>query len=145
MQDVFGQLAAVSAVLGGFVITFLAVFATVLEKTRRVGFALSVAVAASGSLILAALGWALLAAQKAKIAASTGPDLAAATEQYAQAMPLLGRISAFFLAGILLLIVLLSASGWLHSRRVGILTLVLGIVFAANVVGIVAPFIVQVR
>lgn len=142
MQDVFGQLAAVSAVLGGFVVTFLAVLTSITPKSRRVGFSLAMSVAAAGSLILAALGWALFAAHEAKMAGSTGEALAVAKAQFATAYPLLRRISAFFVVGVLLLVGLLGTSGWLHSKRLGLVTLALAVFFAANVLSVIKPFVV---
>ena len=141
MQDVFAQLAAVSAVLGGFVVTFLAVLTSIRPKTRRVGFALAIAVAAAGLLILAALGWALFAAQAARIGDSSGTELAMLEQRWSLALPLLGRISAFFALGVLLLVCLLGTSGWLHSRRVGIITLLMAVFFAVNAITIIRPFV----
>lgn len=141
MQDVFAQLAAVSAVLGGFVVTFLAVLTSIRPKSGRVGFALALAVAAAGLLILAALGWALFAAMSARIADSTGEELAMLQARWALSLPLLGRISAFFALGVMLLVALLGTSGWLHSRRVGVITLLMAVFFAANAISIIRPFV----
>lgn len=142
MQAVFGQLAAVSAVLGGFVVTFLAVLATASDRRRRIGLALVLAVAAAGALVLAALGWSLFAAQAAQVTEGRGPASAIAQARLDQAFPLLQPISGFFVAGVALLLALLGLSGSLHSRRVGVATALLAFLFAIYAARIIRPFVI---
>jgi hypothetical protein len=74
MGDGFAQLASVSAVLGGFTVTFLAVVLTLADARRRVGVAVAVATAAAACFLACALGWSLFAAvYNTAPAAGAGP------------------------------------------------------------------------
>lgn len=141
MGESFGQLAAVSAVLGGFVMTFLGVLLGAPDTRRRVAVSLALAATAAGCLLLAAVGWSLLAAQVALVAAAAG-DWAVTARQQLDAGLRLQRLLGFaFMSGIALLIALIGSTGWLRSRPLGVFTSVLAAVLAAAAVRVVWPFV----
>jgi hypothetical protein len=141
MGDSFGQLAAVSAVLGGFVMTFLGVLLGSADPRRRVGLSLGLAATAAGCLLLAAVGWSLLAAQVALAAAATG-DWAVTVRQQLDAGLRLQRLLGFaFMSGIALLIALIGSTGWLRSRTLGVYTTTLAALLVVGAVLVVRPFV----
>ncbi|MFN9732321.1 MAG: hypothetical protein ACK59M_18085, partial [Pseudomonadota bacterium] len=140
MGDSFGQLAAVSAVLGGFVMTFLGVLLGTADTRRRVGLSLALAATAAGCLLLAAVGWSLLAAQVALVSAADG-DWAVTARQQLDAGLRLQRLLRFaFMCGIALLIALIGSTGWLRSRSLGIFTATLAGLLAVGAVVVVWPW-----
>jgi hypothetical protein len=110
MADGLAQLASISAVLGGFAVTFLSVVLTIADARRRVGVVLGIATGASACFFVSALGWSLLAAR--------GHEAAFVARYEALQQPL----SLLFLLGIWLLLALLGISGWLRSRPLGLVT-----------------------
>lgn len=144
MGESFGQLAAVSAFLGGFVVTYLGALTTLTDSRRRVGFVLAIAASAAECLLLAALGWTLLSAQASGIASSQGDARLQATQQFEAGLGLTGFISQLFVVGIALLTLLIGTSGWLRSRRVGIYTATLACLMGVAAVVILTPFVTRV-
>jgi len=97
------HLASISAVLGGFAVTFLSVMLTHGDPRRRVGVLLGVTTAAAAAFLLAALGWSLVAATEPR--------------------PALQRpLSLLFITATGLLFVVLGLGGWLRSRSLGAVT-----------------------
>ena len=141
MGESFGQLAAVSAVLGGFAVTFMSVVLTHSDARRRVSGAVALATAASACFFLTALGWALLASQAAKVAGSAGADREFYVRQLAAAQWVQRPVSMLFLLGVLLLLLTLGASGWLRSRRLGAFTAAVASASAVTAWVILRPFI----
>ena len=103
------HLASISAVLGGFAVTFLSVVLTHEDPRRRVGVLLGVTMAAAATYFIVALGW----------------SLSAATE-----LPksLQRPLSLLFIAATGLLFVVLGLVGWLRSRALGMVTSALAVV-----------------
>jgi hypothetical protein len=141
MGESFGQLAAVSAVLGGFVVTFLGVLLGSSDPRQRVTVSLALSATAAGSLLLAAVGWALLAAQVAMVRVADGEWRAIAEQQLVAGLGLQRLLGVLFLLGILLLITLIGSAGWLRSRSLGYFTSALAVLLAIGVVVIVRPFL----
>jgi len=123
MSDRLAELAAISAVLGGFAITFLSVVLTHADARRRVGVALGLATAGSACFFVSALGWSLVASRGA---GPRGAD-AAFDALYAALNP---PLSILFIMGIGLLYAVLGLSGWLRSRPLGITTTVIAVLAA---------------
>lgn len=141
MGESFGQLAAVSAVLGGFVVTFLGVLLGSSDPRRRVTVSLALSATAAGSLVLAAVGWALLAAQVAMVRVADGEWRVIAEQQLAAGLGLQRLLGVLFLLGILLLIALIGSAGWLRSRSLGYFTSVLAAFLMIGVLIVVRPFV----
>ncbi len=116
------QLASISAVLGGFVVTFLSVVLTHRDTRRRVGVILAVTTAAAACFFVSALGWSLIAA--------TGRE---ATLQR--------PLSLLFLAATALLFVVLGLGGWLRSRALGYTTSAIAVAAACGAWAVIARFI----
>ncbi len=141
MGDSFGQLAAVSAVLGGFAVTFLSIVLALADARRRVAGAVALATTAAACFFLTTLGWALLAALAAQVEASTGATRARAAAQFGVAVAITRPISALFLLGVLLLTCMLGAGGWLRSRRLGAFTTATAVVTGLGAVAIIRLFV----
>jgi hypothetical protein len=141
MGDAFGQLAAVSAVLGGFAVTFLSIVLTLADARRRVAGAVGLATTAAACFFLTTLGWALLATLTASVQASEGPVRAGLAERLDIASAIQGPISTLFLLGVLLLVAMLGAGGWLRSRRLGLFTTGVAVLTALAAGFIMRPFI----
>lgn len=116
------QLASISAVLGGFVVTFLSVVLTHQDGRRRVGLLLSVSTAAAAGYFVAALGFSLMAA--------TGREAA-----------LQRPLSMLFIATTGLLFVVLGLGGWLRSRALGYTTTVIAVAAAGGAWVVLKSFI----
>ena len=141
MGDAYGQLAAVSAVLGGFAVTFLSIVLTHADPRRRVAGAVGIATLAAACFFLSALGWALLASFAAQLQASDVPTRTALTSRFGAALALQRPISAFFLIGVLLLTAMLGIGGWLRSRRLGFFTTSVAALTALAALLIMQPFL----
>jgi hypothetical protein len=141
MGESFGQLAAVSAVLGGFVVTFLGVLLGSTDPRRRVGVALGLAATAAGCLLLAAVGWSLLAAQVSIVAAASGEWAVTARQQLDAGLGLQRLLGLLFMVGIALLIALIGCAGWLRSRALGRFTTTLAAGLTLGAVFVVRPFL----
>jgi hypothetical protein len=142
MSDGVAQLAFVSAVLGGFAVTFLAVLLTLTQSGRHLSSAIVVTIGSAASFLIATLGWGLMAfvlsARESTSDHSTGG---------LQALQSFGRLheglTASFLLGSFLLLVTLGLSGWIRSRRVGMMSTGIAFVAALICVAILRQFIVQ--
>ena len=137
MGDGFAQLGNISAVLGGFAVTFLAVVLTHPDTRRRADVAVTIATLAAACFFISALGWTLLATRYSAVAAQ-GLSRAqeAATLTNVAALP--RSLSLIFLLGIFLLFTTLGLGGWLRSRTLGGVTTLIALgagVIAANVLG----------
>ncbi len=140
MGDAFAQLASVSAVLGGFTVTFLAVVLTLSDGRRRVDVAVAVATASAACFLTCALGWSLFAAVY-----STAPATGATPEDlgrhFAKIKYLHSWLSFAFILGLTLLFVTIGAGGWLRSRRLGWVTSALALAGAAAAFAILREFV----
>src|SRR5215208_350730 len=102
MGDGFAQLASVSAVLGGFTVTFLAVVITLADTRRRVGVALAFATASAACFFACALGWSLFAFVY-NTAPSTGATPSDIASHFAKTKYLHSWLSLAFVVGLSLL------------------------------------------
>lgn len=122
-------LASISAVLGGFAVTFLSVVLAHADPRRRVGVALGLAVGAAACFFVCALGWSLLGVR---------PDVPEFAARYAA----LNRpLSVLFILGIWLLLAVLGLSGWLRSRRLGLATTAIAAAAALGTWGVLRHFV----
>lgn len=127
--------------LGGFVVTFLGVLLCSSDPRRR-GHRLRASSATSaGCLLLAAVGWSLLAAQVELVAAAKGEWADVARRQLEEGLELKRLLGVLFLVGIALLIALIGTSGWLRSRSLGHYTSALAVLLAARVAIVLRPFV----
>jgi hypothetical protein len=141
MGDAYGQLAAVSAVLGGFAVTFLSIVLTHADSRRRVSGAVGVATTAAACFFLTTLGWALLASFAAQFQASDATARAALAGRFGAALALQRPVSTLFLVGVLLLTAMLGVGGWLRSRRLGLFTTVVAALTTVAALLIIRPFL----
>ena len=118
LAEVFRQLAFISAVLGGFSVTFWVALLT--AEARAASVAAGFAVAASVSLLVVAMFMTISAVQvtlDAREAYDALPPAIAATYE---------PMTFLFLFGALLFFVALGISGFVRSRRMGIASSILG-------------------
>ena len=133
MPELFRQLAFITAILGGFAITFLSVLLTASATHRMINWIVGVTTAAAACFVLSALG----ATFSAVIASNTGSDsLPSDVEALHEPLSLL------FLGGTVLLFTVLGMSGWIRSRRLGIATTVIATLGLIGGLFIIAPFVV---
>lgn len=140
MGEGFAQLASISAVLGGFTVTFLAVVLTLADARRLLGVAIAVATAAAVCFFACALGWSLFAFVY-NTAPSTGATPADVASHFARTKYLHSRLSLAFIIGVSLLFVMLGIGGWLRSRVLGWVTSGLALAGAAAAFAILREFI----
>ena len=132
MNELFRQLAFITAILGGFAITFLSVLLTAPATQRLVNRVAGVTAASAVCFVLSALG----STFSAVIASNAGDSLPREVEALHEPLSLL------FLAGTVLLFVVLGMSGWMRSRPLGIATSVIAALGLIGGAFIIAPFIV---
>jgi len=141
MADGVGQLAFISAVLGGFAVTFLALLLTLADTRRHVGAAIGVTIASAASFLISTVGWGLMAFVLA-VRSSEGQ-----TENGVPALLAFGRLheglTTAFLLGVFLLLTTLGLSGWIRSRRVGLVSITIALTSAAICFAIIGRFILR--
>ena len=119
MGELYGQLAGVSAVLGGFAITFLALLLGHHEHSRCLVASIAVTIAASASLLVSALGWTLMSSFLTQVGGQQGTAVLQDPELHWVVSG--HRVLSFaFVCGLLFLFSMLGFSGWLRSRALGI-------------------------
>lgn len=137
MADYYGYLASISAVLGGFALTFVGVLLSAPEG-RAVLWTTCCAAFATALFTVTALGWALGASALAADAATSadrGRDFVlgyGATHRW---------LSMAFIAGILAFLASLGIAGWIRSRKLGLFTSVVAIGAMLAVLGILSHFV----
>lgn len=131
MAELFRQLAFITAILGGFAITFLSVLLTASATHRVINWIVCATTAAAVCLVLSAVG-ATFSAVIASYADPLPSDVEALHEP----------LSLLFLGGTALLFAVLGMSGWVRSRRLGIATTVIAALGLIGGLFIIAPFIV---
>ena len=133
MAEYYRQFAFVSSVLAGFAFTFYAALLAISAKSRATSWAAFLTVTASTCFLIVTLGTTFSAARVAGLSAEAElpPELAA------QQAPL----SVLFLLGIYLLLASFGLGGWIRSRKLGIVTVVVSILGAAGVLGALWPFL----
>lgn len=131
MAELFRELAFITAILGGFAITFLSVLLTASAADRMVDWIVAVTTAAAICFVLSALG-----ATFAAVVASWADPLPGEVESLH--IPL----SLLFLGGTILLFFMLGMSGWIRSRSLGIATTVIAAIGLVGGFFLMSPFIV---
>jgi hypothetical protein len=131
----------VSAVLGGFAGTFLALLITLVLPGRHVGAMIVVTTRSATSFLIATVGWGLMAFV---LVARTSDSQHRSGLQIRQMFGRLheGLTVAFLLRSFLLLVTL-GLSGWIRSRPVGIASTTIAIIATAICFAIIRRFIVQ--
>ena len=135
----FAQLASVSAVLGGFTVTFLAVVLTHADR-RRVSAAVALSTAAAPCFFVAALGWSLFAF-RFTTAAAGGATAATAGAELSRIGHLHSWLSFALVLGTALLLGVLGLGGWLRSRALGWTTRLVAVASAGAAVAVLRAFL----
>lgn len=113
LSTLAAQIGSVSAFLGGFAATFLAMFLTMGHRSRAASVAIGASAIASVAFVVAVIGsTALIAMLHPHAPAGMAADVGKAQ--------VLGSLA--FLLGIAALLASLGASGWTRSRRAGWMT-----------------------
>jgi len=133
LLEYYRQFGFVSSVLGGFAFTFFGVLLPVSPKGHAAALAAYLAVAGSIAFLLVTLGMTFAAG----VAASLPTEAIMPASIVAQQTPL----SLCFLAGVALLLASFGVGGWIHSRFMGIATIVLALVGAFGTVFVLIPFL----
>lgn len=131
MTELFRQLAFITAILGGFSITFLSVLLTASAKHHMINWIVGVTTVAATCFVLSAVGSTFSA-----VIASYNDPLPSDIEALHEPLSLL------FLGGSVLLFTVLGMSGWIRSRRLGIATTVIAALGLIGGLFIIAPFVV---
>lgn len=118
MADYYGYLATISAVLGGFALTF---FGALLMNTsgRASSWTAGLSAAATGAFSVSAIGWALAASG---LALASGTGAADGASFIASFRPIHRTLSLVLIGGIFLFLASLGVAGWIRSRAMGIVT-----------------------
>lgn len=124
MADYYGYLATISAVLGGFALTF---FGALLTSTtgRTAGVTAGISAAATSAFAITAIGWGLAASG---LALASAEGLPQATQFITAFRPLHRLLSIALIAGIFLFVGALGMAGWIRSRALGLVTTALAAV-----------------
>lgn len=135
MGEFYAQLAGISAVLAGFATTFLALLLAHQERGRILMTAMGVSIATATSLLVAALGWALLGGYATQITLREGP---AALQEPPSAWLTAAHqsLSNAFMIGLLGLFLMLALSGWLRNRILGIFSTLCTLMAIATLWGV---------
>ena len=113
MTEFFRQLALIATLLGGFAITFLSVLLTAPGSRPIVNWMVGLTTAAATLLMLSAVGSTLAGVVASNLG---GPALPPAVERLHNPVYLL------FLAGTVLVFLVLGLSGWMRTRSLGVVT-----------------------
>ena len=131
--EFYRQFGFISSVLAGFAFTFFGVLLPVSVTARAAALAAYLAVAGSIAFLLVTLGMTFAAA----VAASLRPEAVMPASVLAQQTPL----SFSFMAGMGLLLASFAVGGWIHSRFMGIATIILAVVGTFGIVLVLLPFV----
>jgi hypothetical protein len=130
MTQLFGQLGFVSAILAGFAFTFMAGLLTSPSSSRAYSWVFVSALVAALSLMIAAVG-----------SVFAGLGVEGNFLDSTRIRNLLAVVSQAFLIGVLSLVLSAGCSGWLRSRRLGIISSVLAGISTLVFATIVLPFL----
>jgi hypothetical protein len=133
LLEYYRQFGFVSSVLGGFAFTFFGVLLPVSPKGRAAALAAYLAVAGSIAFLLVTLGMTFAAS----VAASLPMGAVMPPSIVAQQTPL----SFCFIVGMSLLLTSFAVGGWIHSRFMGIATIILAVVGALGTFLVLIPFL----
>lgn len=131
----FERTAFVSALLGGFCFTFLAVLLTAPKDSIAAEIAAALAAVSAIGFIVCAVGWTLAAPH-----ATSAIGLHAGTTQTVSAwlLSLHKLLSMCFIVCLFCFMVCIAFSGWIRSRKLGFLTSISALLGSAMVVWILA-------
>lgn len=140
-SDAFQQLASISAVLGGLAFTAAAAIVAVgatsndsMALNRASKLTIATAMISAIILVFAALMWSLMAADILRAVARDNID-------HAKYIATLNWIpSVCFLSGTLLFYTSIGVSGWIASRKLGIITLVAAIIGCLGLILLIIIF-----
>lgn len=130
MTELFNQLAFVSAVLAGFAFTFVGGLLTSTSTSRAYGWVFAASLVAAVALMVSAVG-----------AVFTGLVIASDAARADTLATLHPLVSQSFLLGVLALIAAAGGAGWLRSRRLGLVSLAIGLMGLVALAAIVLPFL----
>src|SRR5262249_19271753 len=133
LLEYYRQFGFVSSVLGGFAFTFFGVLLPVSPKARAAALAAYLAVVGSIAFLLVTLGMTFAAA----VAASLPSDALMPASILAQQTPL----SFCFILGMSFLLASFGVAGWIHSRFMGIATVILAVAGALGIFVVLIPFL----
>ena len=133
LLEYYRQFGFVSSVLSGFAFTFFGVLLPVSARGHAAALAAFLAVAGSIAFLLVTLGMTFAAA----VAASLPGEANMPASILAQQTPL----SFCFLIGMGFLLASFGVCGWIHSRFMGIATIVLAVVGAFGIMLVLIPFL----
>ncbi len=132
--EVFRQMAFISALIGGFAFSFVGVLLSLPEKRRIINWVIAITIAASSGMIICTLGWTMssfnayqLVFEKAVLPAFF--------------KPMHQILSLTFIASLLLFLVSCGLSGWIRSRRLGILSSMIALFAIIGALFILSYFI----
>src|ERR1043165_3995350 len=135
MAELFRQLAFISALIGGFSLTFLVQLLVAHRERRITDWTIGFSIAATAGLILCAVGWTLGAV------AIIDPAQAETMRASGTLNHLHMRLSAGFVLSLLLFLVSLGLCGWIRSRVMGIVSSTIALAAAAGMFLILRLFI----
>lgn len=136
VAEVFRQLAFISALIGGFSLTFLVQLLTAHVARRIAGWTIGFSMAATAGLIVCALGWTLSAA------VATDPGAQAETMRLSGTLSGLHmRLSDGFVLSLVLFLISLGLCGWIRSKVMGVVSSTIALVAAALMLMILRLFI----
>jgi hypothetical protein len=127
LKELFGQLAFVSSVLGGFAVAFLGTLLTIEGERRLTRWTMGAAAVSATALITAAVVASVSVAETVRTGAH---DLAGLGDTAARGFLLL---FSCFIVGFLALMLSVGLSGWIKSRALGLVTAAAAMVSAAAV------------
>jgi hypothetical protein len=133
LLEYYRQFGFISSVLAGFAFTFFGVLLPVSVTARAAALAAYLAVAGSIAFLLVTLGMTFAAA----VAASLPSEAVMPASVLAQQTPL----SFCFIAGMGLLLASFAVGGWIHSRFMGIATIILAVVGTFGILLVLLPFL----
>lgn len=113
--ELAGQLAFLSAVLGGFAVTFLGTLLATSSERRAIGWAI-------GSASVAAAGFICSALAASFMAVATHPEAIESAASAAQSAGPRVAVTLGLMVGMYALLLSLGLSGWARSRPVGLTT-----------------------
>jgi hypothetical protein len=136
--DLFRQGAFISALIAGFTFAFLGVLLTASDRKPVAAWAAGFAIAATAGLVVCALGWTLSVPR-----VSIPSPSAAGPGGLPESLGSLHRVlSLTFIACFFLFLTCLGLSGWIRSKKLGIVSTALA-AFAACFAGWVMHFFVS--
>ncbi|HTY12442.1 MAG TPA: hypothetical protein VMF88_15370 [Bacteroidota bacterium] len=139
LAELFRQCAFISALIAGFSFAFLAVILT--NKTTKTidDWTAGFAIAATAGLIVCALGWTLSVPRVLELSLNSSAN---GPIQVPQTYLVVHRsLSITFIACFFFFLTSLGLSGWIRSRRLGVVSLIITIAAAFYAIWILRFFI----